>query len=178
MRNLTPLEQIYEYGLLVNLWHDICNNSAAFGTTGNLLEGQGASREGEVIAGEGASRIFCISLLSGIVGVLQSKYLPTGDMTAGDLRLKLMLANAADGVVGVGVAPKYTVSYVEVMLAVTYLAFDASRMVSQSNSGGYVISFDSFANLASSVETRVNNCNILIPTRYSSLKTLFTIMRL
>jgi hypothetical protein len=51
-------------------------------------------------------------------------------------------------------------------------------MVSQSNSGGYMISFDSFANLASSIETGNNNCNILIPARYSSLETLFTIMRL
>jgi hypothetical protein len=51
-------------------------------------------------------------------------------------------------------------------------------MVSQSNSGGYMISFDSFANLSSSVETGANNCNILIPARNSSLKTLFTIMRL
>ena len=56
------------------------------------------------------------------------------------------------------------------------MAFDAARMVSQSNSGGYMISFDSFANLASSIETRANNCNILIPARYSSLKTLFTVM--
>ncbi len=31
------LEQFHEYGLLVNKWHDICGNSAAFGSTGNLL---------------------------------------------------------------------------------------------------------------------------------------------
>jgi hypothetical protein len=36
------LEQIHECGLLVNLWHDICGNSTAFGSTGNLLEGQSA----------------------------------------------------------------------------------------------------------------------------------------
>ena len=34
------LEQIHEYGLMVNLWHDICGNSAAFGYTGNLLQGR------------------------------------------------------------------------------------------------------------------------------------------
>jgi hypothetical protein len=175
------LEQIIEYGLLVNLWHDICGNLASFSTTGNLLEEQstnGTSRQGETIAGAGGSRVFCIPLLSGIVGVLQSKYIPTGDMTAGDLRLELTLANVADGVVGAGAAPKYTVSDVKMMLEYTDLASDAARMVSQSNSGGYMISFDSFANLASSVETGANNCNILIPTRYSSLKTLFIIMRL
>jgi len=99
-------------------------------------------------------------------------------MTAGDLRLELTLANATDGVVGAGAVPNYSISDVEMMLEYTDLASDAARMVSQSNSGGYMISFDSFANLASSIETGANNCNVLIPARYSSLKTLFTVMRL
>jgi hypothetical protein len=34
------LEQIHEYGLLVNLWHDMSVSLAAHGTTTNLLEGQ------------------------------------------------------------------------------------------------------------------------------------------
>ena len=33
------LEQIHEYGMIVNLWHDICGSLASFPTTGNLLEG-------------------------------------------------------------------------------------------------------------------------------------------
>ena len=33
------LEQIHDYGLLVNLWHDMCGNVAAHQTTQNLLEG-------------------------------------------------------------------------------------------------------------------------------------------
>ena len=33
------LEQIHEYGMLVNLWHDICGNLSSFTTTSNLLEG-------------------------------------------------------------------------------------------------------------------------------------------
>ena len=81
------LKQIMEYGLLVNLWHDMCDFIASYITTGNLLEGQGTNiRTGASIA-VGASQMDCIPLLSGIVGVLQNKYLPTGDMTAGDLRL-------------------------------------------------------------------------------------------
>ncbi len=82
--------------MLVNLWHDICGNSASFGTTGNLLEGQTSGttnlKTGETIAGNGSTRVFCVPLLSGIVGVLQSKYLPTGDTIAGYLRLELTLA--------------------------------------------------------------------------------------
>jgi hypothetical protein len=100
-------------------------------------------------------------------------------MTAGDLRLELTLANATDGVVVVGAVPNYIVEDVEMMLEYTDLASDAARMVNQSTSGGYMISFNFFAmNIASSIETGANNCNILIPARYSSLKTLFTIMRL
>ncbi len=41
-----------------------------------------------------------------------------------------------------------------------------------------MISFESFTSIASTIETGANNCEILIPARYSSLKTLFTIMRL
>ena len=132
------LEQIHEYGMLVNLWHDICRNLSSFTTTNNLLEGQGATREGGTIAGAGASRVLCVPLLSGIVGLLHSKYLPTGDMTAGGLRLELTLANATYGVVAVGAIPNYTLEDVEMMLEYTDLAFDAARMVSQSNSGGYI----------------------------------------
>ena len=87
--------------------------NAAHGTTSNLLEGQnvaGSLRTGEAIAGANASRVLCIHLLSGIVGVLQSKYLPTGDMITGDLRVELTLAEAKTGVVAVGDVPKYTVS--------------------------------------------------------------------
>jgi hypothetical protein len=174
------LEQIHEYGLLVNLWHDMTGSSAAHGTTSNLLEGQNVAsslRTGEAIAGANASRVFCIPLLSGIVGVLQSKYIPTGDMIAGDLRLELTLAEAKTGVVAAGAVPKYTVSEVELMLEYTDLASDAARMVSQSNSGGYMISFDSFAVYASSQESGAAGMNVLIPARYSSLKTLFTVIR-
>ena len=48
------LEQIHEYGLLVNLWHDMTGFLAAHGTTSNLMEGQGifsSLRSGEAIPG-------------------------------------------------------------------------------------------------------------------------------
>ncbi len=109
--------------------------------------------------------------------MLQSKYIPTGDMMAGDLRLELTLAPSDYGVVGAGASSDYEVSNVELMLEYTDLASDAARMVSQSNSGGYMISFYSFANYASALKAKASNMNVLIPARYSSLKTLFTIVR-
>ncbi len=45
----------------------------------------------------------------------------------------------------VGAVPTYTVSEVELVLEYTDLASDAAHMISQSNSGGYMISLDSFA---------------------------------
>jgi hypothetical protein len=85
--------------MLVSLWHDMCGSLASFITTGNVLEGQGATVRTGMSLLAGASQVYCIPLLSGIVGVLQNKCLPTGDMTAGDLRLELTLANVADGIV-------------------------------------------------------------------------------
>jgi len=174
------LEQIHEYGLIVNLWHDMAGSSAAHGTTSNLLEGQnvtGSLRTGESIAGANTNRVFCIPLLSCVFGVLQSKYLLTGDMIAGDLRLELTLAESSSGVAAVGDVPRYTVSDVDPMMEYTDLASDAARKVSHSNSGGYMISFDRFAVFASSFETVAGERNVLIPARYSSFKIIFTVIR-
>ena len=109
------LEQIHEYGMLVNLWHDMTGSTASFITNGNLLEGQSTTARLGASLAAGANQVYCIPLLSGIVGVLQNKYLPTGDMTAGDLRLELTLANAADGIVA-DAARTWTVENVQMML--------------------------------------------------------------
>ncbi len=68
-------------------------------TTSNVLEGMASDttrvREGLVA---GKSREYAIPLLSGIIGCMQSKYVPTGDMSTGDLRVEITLANTNDGV--------------------------------------------------------------------------------
>jgi len=63
------------------------------------------------------------------------------------------------------------------MLEYTDMASDAERMVFQSNSGGYMIFFYLFAVFASSQESGAADMNVLIPARFSSLKTLFTVIR-
>ena len=68
-------------------------------TTGNVLEGMGSSvRVGEGLT-VGTSRVYAIPLLSVIIGSMQNKYLPTGDMSAGDLRVEITLANNNSGIV-------------------------------------------------------------------------------
>ncbi len=91
------LEQIHEYRLLHTMWLDVTGCNDAHASTGNVMEGIGGLRVGEdLVVGE--SRVYTIPLLSGIVGCMQSKYLPTGDMSAGDLRVEITLANNNDGV--------------------------------------------------------------------------------
>ena len=74
------------------MWLDITGCNGAHGSTGNVMEGIGGLRKGEdLIVGE--SRVYAIPLLSGILGCMQSKYLPTGDMSAGNLRVEITLAS-------------------------------------------------------------------------------------
>jgi hypothetical protein len=79
--------------------------------------------------------------------------------------------------VGVVDESKYTVSEVELMLEYTNLASHAAHVVSQSNSGGYMIRFESFSTYASLLETGAGTMNILLPARFSSLRTLFIVIR-
>ena len=174
------LEQIAEYNVLHAMWLDMTGNTSSLQSSGSILEGTvGTTRSADPIP-PGESRVYCIPLLSGIIGTLQNKYLPTGDMTGGDMRVELTLANAADGVVGAGAATTpntYKITECELMLEYVELNSEAARMISQQNSSGYAISFDSFANFGSTIGSSSTNCNVLIPARYSSLKTLFTVFR-
>ncbi len=150
------MEQTHSYGLLHAMWTDMTGCADAHFSTGNGMEGIGATaRVGEVLL-VGASRYYTIPILSGIIGCMQSKYLPTGDMTAGDLRVELTLAANNDGVsipaTGQTTGAKtWEVSDVELVLEYVELNSEAARMISQQNSGGYAINFDSFTNYASTV---------------------------
>ena len=102
-------------------------------------------------------------------------------MSAGDLRVEITLVGKSDGVTipaaGQTTGEKtWEVSDVELMLEYVEMNREAARMISQQNSGGYAINFDSFGNYASTV-TAGKNANILIPAHYSSLKTLFSVFR-
>ncbi len=171
------LESIHEYGLLSHIWHDLQQSSDEQFNSGSLLEGSSMSsaRTGAVLDG-GTSRVFTVQLFSGILGCLMDKYLPVGELQ-GDLRLEITLANAPDGVITAATDPLWSLSEMELMLEYIELNSEAARMISQQNSNGYFISFDSFHNYASTLESGATNMNVLIPARYSALKTLFTVTR-
>eukprot|EP00873_Tetraselmis_striata_P001624 jgi/Tetstr1/421888/TSEL_012788.t1 len=142
---------------------------------GNSLYGTDGSvkRQGASLAA-GSETFFCIPLMSGIIGGLQSKYLPTGIMTAGDLRLELTLAATDAAVVGVG--PIWEINNVELQLEFVEVTSEVDRMIQQANPR-YVISYEFFADYTNTVESTHKQINKLIPARFSSLKTLYTIFR-
>ena len=82
------LYQIHEYNVLHTIWIDMAGSAEAHKSTCNILEGIHATsdRNGASIPLNG-SKYVCIPLLSGVVGCMQNKYLPIGDMSGGDLRL-------------------------------------------------------------------------------------------
>jgi hypothetical protein len=86
------------------------------------------------------SRVYAIPILSGIIGCMQSKYLPTGDMSAGDLRVEITLANNNDGFTtsttdSTAGAKKRIVKDVELMLEYVELNSEAARRISAQNAG-------------------------------------------
>ena len=176
------LEQISEYHVLAHLLKDIQTGADNQLTVGNALEGIASARVGEglqgAISGAGAAaavpRVFTIQLLSGLIGGLQEKYLPVGEMV-GDLRLELTLAPAGEAVIGTN--PSWSIDQMELMLEYVELSDTATAMVAQQNAGGIFLSYDSFANYSSTIANGQTTMNVLIPARYSVLKTLFTSIR-
>ncbi len=78
------LDSVNDYALLVNLLMNICWSTVFFVTACILLEGHSTtSRVGTSLAA-GTSYVLCIPLLSGLSACAKKKYLPTGDLTAGD----------------------------------------------------------------------------------------------
>jgi hypothetical protein len=181
----TLLESISEYGALYTLMQDMQGYLEAQRYAGNILEGiDGATaRVGADIPGGSArspatSLTFCIPLLLGTLGCLQSKYLPLGAMSAGDLRLEVTWANANDGVHGTNAnSHNWNISNIEYVAEIVEINSEAQGMIEQANSAGYTLSYDSFFNHANSIENGSSGVTMLIPCKYQSLKTLFTIFR-
>eukprot|EP00873_Tetraselmis_striata_P003434 jgi/Tetstr1/423698/TSEL_014332.t1 len=141
----------------------------------NILYGTSGTtkREGATLAAC-STTYFCIPLMSGIIGGLQSKYLPTGIMTGGDRRLELTLA--ATNAAVVGTAPDWEIGNVELQLEYVEVTSEVDRMIQHANPR-YVISYESFAKYTNSIESAEGHINKLTPARFSSLKTLYTIFR-
>lgn len=171
------LEQIHEYNALYHFMLDMQGSEESVCRAATILEGANETycRQGVVIA-PGGSIYVTVPVMSGIVGPLQGKYLPTGAMTGGDLRLELTLAPAARAVKFDGPAGTWAIDNVELALEYVEVSSEVDRMIQQANPR-YVISFESYANYTNTVSSSEGQINKLIPARFSSLKTLYTFFR-
>jgi hypothetical protein len=171
------LEQIHEYNALYHFLLDMQGSEESVERAGSILQGSASGREGRTIAAAGEV-YFCIPVLSGVIGPLQSKYMPLGQATGGDLRLELTLAAANTAVVSTSDAD-WAISDVELNLEFVEIDSEVDRMIQQANQR-YVISCESFANYTNTIEaaSSAKQNNLLIPARFSSLKTLYTFFRL
>lgn len=175
------LEQIHEYNALYHFMLDMQGSEESVCRAATILEGadEGQCRRGKDLTG-GQSVYVTVPVMSGIVGPLQGKYLPTGAMTGGDLRLELTLAPTARAVkFGQGTAAQtgtWAIDDVELALEYVEVSSEVDRMIQQANPR-YVISFESYANYTNTVSKTEGQINKLIPARFSSLKTLYTFFR-
>jgi hypothetical protein len=172
------LEQIHEYNALYHMMYDLQADTETHKRAGNILQVSSSDtpRTGTKIDKGGSfSAYYCIPILSGIIGLLQSKYQPTGIMMGGDLRLELTLANlqCASVVCPSPNAASWEITDVE--LELEYV--EVSSEVDQQANPRYVISIESFANYTNTIAVGESRLNKLILARFSSLKTLYTMFR-
>ena len=83
----------------------------------------------------GGSIVYSIQLLSGLIGGLQEKCLPIGELV-GDLRLELTLAQTTEPFNGAN--PNWSLTEMELMLETVELSDTATAMVAQHNASGFL----------------------------------------
>jgi hypothetical protein len=104
-----------------------------------------------------------------------SRYLPTSKIT--DLRLELTIENTAQAVVGTAGSTSFVLNNVQLVL--TYVDVDpmVASQLEQAVGGRYIISSESWRNYTSILPTNRSGDSVLIPARYSSLRTLLHVWR-
>ena len=182
-----PLESIAGYNVLVNTLMDAQMDATVASTSGTVNLGTGYDatcgvnvfRYGQAIAA-GAKVDYCLPLsLSGVLGSGLTKYLPVELIN--DLRLELTLEAAAQAMVCGTVAAPLAASYQlqNVQLVLTYVSLDPAmaQQISQAVGGHYVLSSTSWRNFQTTLVAARSADSILIPAKYSSLRTLIHTFR-
>jgi hypothetical protein len=113
--------------------------------------------------------------LSGVLGAGCSKYLPVSKIT--DLRLELTVENAIQAVVQATGTASFSLNNVQLVL--TYVDIDpmVASQLEQAVGGRYIISSESWRNYTSILPASRSGDSVLIPARYSSLRTLLHVWR-
>ena len=175
------LEQINSYGVLSSMLLDCqvdpylrrgalnatkgCD--AAGGIKGSTLSASGTA---------GNSAFYSVTLLSGIVGSLCRNYIPVNELE-GSIQIRVTLAASTS-------ACKWTTAPTNTdQLVFSDIEFHANMIklsepiLAMVKSNNYTIYTESYNNFRQSVASNVMSIEQLIPTRYSSLKTVFVVQR-
>ena len=174
------LEQINSYGVLSSMLLD-CQVDPYL-RRGSLNSIKGCDPDGGIkgsalaaTGNAGSSAFYSITFLSGIVGSLCRNYIPVNELE-GSIQIRVTLATSTSAC-HLTTAPdsdKLVFSDIEFHAYMIKLSVPVLAMV---NSNNYTIYTESYNNFRQSVAANVTSIEQLIPTRYSSLKTVFVVQR-
>jgi hypothetical protein len=164
------LENIEEYNALLQALSDTSVSQDQRDNSSSVAEG--STTGGNIFGGN--SRIFCLTLMSGVLGTLQQKYLPTGAMARTHLVLELTLAERDR--MHLGSAP-WTVSDVEIVMEMIHLDPAVDRAIAETNSHGIVVPFHTYSQHRWISPSGSGSMSMSFSSPFRSLNTLLAIFR-
>jgi hypothetical protein len=172
------LETIQQYNVLCNCLLDLQQDAIVATTSGSVhmgtgfdtVEARNIDKTGQTIAAGGVQDFALPLALSGVLGAGCSKYLPVSKIS--DLRLELTVENAIQAVVQASGSAAFQL--LNVQLVLTYVDVDpvVAAQVEQAVGGRYIISTETWRNYTSVLPANRSGDSVLIPSRWSSLRTL------
>ena len=172
------LEVIDNYHQLSSLLLDAQVDPTLRNTSFNMTKGCNATLG--TIAGSsqttGVSRYYTTKLISGIVGSLARNYIPVNELQ-GSIQIRITIVGYAQTMWNVAPTadPQFTIQNIEFHANMIRLSPDVMSMI---RSNEYTIYSETYTNFQQAYgATGFSNLQMLIPTRYSSLKTVFVIFR-
>jgi hypothetical protein len=175
------LEQISDYGSFVNTLIDAQMNNQDVMCAGSVYLGSTYSATGNVDKtgrqlAQNAVLDCALPLVgSGIFSGAASRHIPVGAMS--DLRLELVMASAASGVVAAA-ASNYRIENVTLNLTYTEIDGAMAEQIAAATGGVYRVSTEGWRVYSTVTAANRTADSILIPARFSSVKTLGAYFRL
>ena len=179
------LEDVADYGHAVSTYLDLQCLGVDLGNGGSVMLGTNYAATNNIdktgaglaIGAVVAQNVdVCLPLhLSGLLGTSCPKLLPVGVLQ--DLRAEFVVETAPQGVVCASAAPAWTLQ--NIVLNLFYVDVDAqvADQIYGQNNGTYRISTEGFRTYQSVQPANRSADSILIPARFSSLKSLITTYR-
>ena len=162
------LENVEEYNALVQALIDTSVSETQLVLGGSIAEGYLQSVNG------GASRVFCLPLVSGVLGTLQQKYLPVGAMARTHLVLELTLGELNR--VQFENVP-WSLSDFEYVAEMIHLDPAVDRAIAEANTQGIVVPFHTYSQHRWIAPSGSGSMSMSFSSPFRSLKTLMAIFR-